>query len=435
MTASQTNLSRREQLAVWLTSKDNPYFARSYVNRIWGYLMGAGLIEPIDDVRAGNPPTNPVLLDYLTEEFVRSGFDVRHMMRLICQSRTYQLSVATNQWDKDDQINYSHAIARRLPAEVLLDSVYRVTGSVSKFPGVPPGTRAAELPDSGIELPSGFLTTLGRPARESACECERTSGLQLGPVMALVSGPTIADAIGDPGNDIARLVQQEKDDRKWVQELFMRVLNRPPTEKETQAALKSMGTIQQDHSKLVQARAEREQYWAPLQIKKEKERQENLARAKEELAKYEKELAPRLVEQEKQQKQQTAKLESELAAFEKEKLAPKVAEWEKSHASSVAWVKLDPTTLQANNKAKLVKQPDLSVFVTDEEGKSEYTFEARTDLKGITGIRLETLADPRLPENGPGRAKDGNFVLTEFDVKAAPQSNPGQAQKVVLQNA
>ena len=123
------------ELAAWLTSKDNPYFARSYVNRLWGYLLGVGIIEPLDDIRAGNPPTNPELLDYLTDEFVKSGFDVRHVMRLICKSRTYQLSVETNKWNADDKVNYSHALARRLPAEVLLDAVYRVTGSVSKIPG------------------------------------------------------------------------------------------------------------------------------------------------------------------------------------------------------------------------------------------------------------------------------------------------------------
>jgi WD40 repeat protein/mono/diheme cytochrome c family protein len=427
--------TRRERLAAWVTSKDNPYFARSYANRIWGYLMGLGLIEPIDDVRAGNPPTNPELLDYLTEEFLKSGFDVRHVMRLVCQSRTYQLSVATNRWNEDDQINFSHAMARRLPAEVLLDSVYRVTGAQSKFPGVPPGTRAAELPDSGVELPSGFLTTLGRPPRESACECERAGGLQLGPVMALVSGPTIAEAIADPNNEIARLAGQAPDDRKWVQELFLRVLNRPATEVEIQATLKTMGAIDVDHRKLVQARAEREAYWAPLQVKLEKQREENIARAKVELAAYEKELAPRLVEQEKQKQEKTEKLAAELAAYEKETLAGKVAEWEKKSASSVAWVKLDPQTLQANNKTKLAKEADLSVLVTDPEGKGEYTFEVSTDLKEITGIRLEALADPRLPKNGPGRAKDGNFVLTEFELQAAPKSDPGQMQKVELQNA
>src|SRR5262249_5629538 len=151
--------TRREHLAAWLTSKDNPYFARSFVNRIWGYMFGVGIIDPIDDIRAGNPATNPELLDFLTQEFIKTGFNVRHMHRLIGKSRTYQLALVTNKWNEDDKVNYSHALARRLPAEVLFDSVYAATGAQSKFPGVPVGTRAAALPDSGIELSSGFLTT------------------------------------------------------------------------------------------------------------------------------------------------------------------------------------------------------------------------------------------------------------------------------------
>src|SRR5262249_22181339 len=154
------------------------------------------------------------------------GFNTRHILRLICKSRTYQLSVEANRWNEDDKVNYSHASARRLPAEVLLDSVYRVTGSVSHFPGMPAGARASQLPDAGVDLPSGLLARLGRPPRESACECERGSGLQLGPVMSLINGPTIAEAIADPKNDLSRLVEREKDDGRLVNELFMRILNR-----------------------------------------------------------------------------------------------------------------------------------------------------------------------------------------------------------------
>ena len=135
-------------------------------------------------------------------------------MSLICKSRTYQLSVETNSWNEDDQINFSHARARRLPAEVLYDAIYRATGATSSFPGVAPGTRAATLPDVGVELPDGFLGNLGRPARESACECERSSNLQLGPVMALVSGPTVGDAISDPENAVAKLVGGSRRQRR-----------------------------------------------------------------------------------------------------------------------------------------------------------------------------------------------------------------------------
>src|SRR5204863_10029928 len=117
--------SRRQELADWVTSRQTPSSARSYVNRLWGYLFGVGIIEPIDDVRAGNPPSNPELLDHLTEEFIESGFDVQALMKLIAKSRTYQLSVATNKWNADDKSNYSHATARRLPAEVLFDALQK----------------------------------------------------------------------------------------------------------------------------------------------------------------------------------------------------------------------------------------------------------------------------------------------------------------------
>ena len=125
----QTSPSRREQLADWIASPNNRYFASSYVNRLWGYLLGVGLIEPIDDIRAGNPPTNPELLKALTKDFVDSGFDIQHMLKTICKSRVYQHSVKTNKWNVDDTINYSHALPRRLPAEVLFDAIHVAAGA------------------------------------------------------------------------------------------------------------------------------------------------------------------------------------------------------------------------------------------------------------------------------------------------------------------
>jgi hypothetical protein len=200
--------SRREQLARWITSKENQYFAKSYVNRLWGYLFGRGIIEPIDDIRAGNPPTNPELLDG--------------------KSRVYQHSIATNQWNADDELNNSRAIPRRLPAETLFDAIHLATGATPRLPGVPVGFRAAELPDAGVSLP--FLEDFGRPVRESACECERSSGMVLGPIMKLVNGPTVADAINDPNNALVDLEKSEPDDRKAISELFLRFLARQPTE-------------------------------------------------------------------------------------------------------------------------------------------------------------------------------------------------------------
>ena len=127
-------------LAHWIDHQDNPYFARSYVNRLWGYLLGVGIIEPIDDIRNGNPPAIPDLLDYLAEEFIKSGFNVRHVV-VHLHVPNVSLSIETGTWNADDRTgDYSHAIARRLPAEVLLDAVYRVTGTTSKFPGLPEET-------------------------------------------------------------------------------------------------------------------------------------------------------------------------------------------------------------------------------------------------------------------------------------------------------
>jgi WD40 repeat protein len=425
---------RRIELAAWLTSKDNPYFARSYVNRLWGYLFGVGIIEPLDDIRAGNPPTNPELLDYLTDEFVKSGFNVRHIVRLICTSRTYQLAVETNNWNADDRVNYSHAIARRLPAEVLLDAVYRVTGSRSKFPGVAEGTRAAALPDSGIELPSGFLTTFGRPARESACECERTSGLQLGPVMALVSGPTIGDAIAEPSNELNRLVTAENNDAKLIDELFVRILGRSATPDEIATCRSDLQLIDADHRRLAENLGKREVEFALKRPQLERDRVAAIASAQAALTAYEKELAPRLAQKEKEKAAATVRLEADLKTYETTVLAKKNAEWEKAQSTAIRWKTLEPSSLQATGKVRLARQPDGSILAGGNNPHSSvYTVVAETDLFDITGFRLEVISDESLPSKGPGRAPDGNFVLTEIEVFAAPKADPKQVKPVKLQ--
>lgn len=426
--------SRRDHLAAWVTSRDNPYFARSFVNRLWGYLFGAGLVEPIDDIRASNPPTNPDLLDHLTQQFIASNFDTRHVIRLICTSRAYQLSIDTNKWNEDDKINYSHALARRLPAEVLYDAVHRVMGSISKLPGVKPGTRAAELPDAGVDLPSGFFTTFGRPPRESACECERSSGMQLGPVMALVSGPTIADAIADAGNELTKLVAAEPDDRKLVNEILLRVLNRPASDTEIDATIKSMQRIDQDHAKLTASLAEREAHVKPIRAKQEQDRETAIAKTKDELAAYEKELAPKLAQLEKEKAEKAAKLDAELREFEKT-LEPKLADSLKQQPTAVAWQTLQPKALKATNGAKLTAEPNGMVVAEAKDGPVDYTFTTELDTKDITGIRLEVLADDSLPGRGPGLAANGNLVITEFELKAAAKATPRQLKPVKLEKA
>ena len=242
---SAADTSRREQLARWVTSPQNQYFARSFVNRLWGYLFGVGIIEPIDDIRAGNPPSNPELLEALERDFVNHGFDIQHMFRTICKSRAYQHSVKTNRWNEWDEINYSHAIPRRLPAEVLYDAIHIATGSQPNLPGVPAGFRAAQLPDAGIPVP--FLDDFGRPVRESACECERSDSMVLGPIMKLVNGPTVSEAITDSKNALTRLVAEQTDDRKLIEEVFLRFLARYPTADELQLSLQAVESVGQDY--------------------------------------------------------------------------------------------------------------------------------------------------------------------------------------------
>ncbi len=230
---------QRESLAEWLTSSENPMFAKAGANRIWSYFMGRGIIEPVDDIRTSNPPSNPDLLDALTKDFVDSGFDMKHIMKTLARSRTYQQSIKTNKWNKEDTINFSHATARRLTAEQLLDAIGVATGSQPKFQGVPKNFRAVQLPDSRVK-DDGFLKLFGRPERESSCECERTTEVSLAHAMNLINGPTVANAIIDPNGRIAKLLKDNKDDRVLVEELYLATFARLPEENEYTTAVEHL---------------------------------------------------------------------------------------------------------------------------------------------------------------------------------------------------
>ena len=410
--------TRREQLAAWMTSPDNRFFASSYVNRLWGYLLGVGIIEPLDDIRAGNPPSNPELLEYLTKEFVAHGFDARHVLRLVCKSRTYQLALTTNRWNEDDRINYSHALARRLPAEVLYDAVLRVTGATARLPG---GVRANQLPDSALDLPSGFLANLGRPARESACECERSSELGLGSVMALLSGPAVADAIGDPKNAFAKLTENQPDDAKLVEEIFLRVLNRAPAEAEVKKTLAVWSTIEAENRALLAELDAKEKEQAPVIAKAEAERLTNIETAKKELARYEAEVAPKLAEAEKKRLADLAAAEKAVTDYEAQKLAAAQANFEATAPAArtyTGWTPLEFAEVRASNGITLTKQPDGSWKAGGARpSTTEYVLKSDTKLAGITGILLEVLPSADEPAFGPGRFSDGNFVLGEIALK------------------
>jgi hypothetical protein len=219
---------RRDALADWLTSKENPYFAKAIANRMWSYFVGKGIIDPVDDIRASNPPSNPALLEALTKDFVAHAFDLRYLMRTIVNSRTYQASIVTNEWNANDRDNFSHAIPRRLSAEELMDGVSSAAGVRARFPEVPENTAASQLVDPHIGR-EGFLDVFGRPPRESSCECERRSDFSLPQALNLVNGRTISDAVADPNGRVARLVLSGKSDEVVVNELYLAALGRPPT--------------------------------------------------------------------------------------------------------------------------------------------------------------------------------------------------------------
>ena len=231
---SGTN-DRRQAFATWLTAPENPMFARAGVNRLWSYFMGRGIIEPVDDIRTSNPPSNPELLDALTKDFVENGFNMKHIMKTIARSRAYQQSIKTNKWNRDDEINFSHGVARRLTAEQLLDAIGIATGSRPKFQAVPKNFRAVQLPDSQVK-DDGFLKLFGRPERESSCECERTGEVSLAHAMNLLNGPTVADALIDPAGRIAKLTKSDADAGAIVEELYLATLARMPSETETAKA-------------------------------------------------------------------------------------------------------------------------------------------------------------------------------------------------------
>jgi hypothetical protein len=227
---------RRQALAAWLTAPDNPYFARNVVNRYMAYLLGRGLIEPIDDVRATNPPSNPELLDALAADFVKSGYNVKHLLRTILRSRLYQLESRPTPTNAADSRFYSHYHVKRLAAEPLLDAIDAVTGVPTKFEKVPLGTRAIELPDARYN--NYFLNTFGKPRREGVCECERVSDPNLAQALHTLNGDLVTAKIADPRGRVAHLLAAKKPHEEIVTELYLAALGRRPSGQEHEACRK-----------------------------------------------------------------------------------------------------------------------------------------------------------------------------------------------------
>lgn len=228
----------RRILADWIVAPTNPWFARHMANRVWAHFLGRGLVDPVDDVRATNPPSNPELLDALAQHLIAEKYDVRQLIRAIAASRVYQLSATPNETNERDELNYSRALFKRLDAEVLLDAVCQTTGMGEKFQGVPNGYRAIQLWDS--KVPHYFLKLFGRPVRHSACECERNTEASVAQVLHCLNSPEIQAKLAHESGTVERMVEQISDDAALADELYLTFYSRFPTDTEKQTAVEYM---------------------------------------------------------------------------------------------------------------------------------------------------------------------------------------------------
>ena len=222
----------RLRLAEWMRGPENPYFARSLVNRYWKHFFQRGLIEPEDDIRDTNPPTNPALLSALEQHFIASGFDLKELVRVITRSNTYQLSQVPNEHNVVDQQNYSRYYPRRLQAEVLLDAIAALTGTQTDFANLPAGTRAVALPDNSYNRSSALLRVFGRPEGASVCECERVQSSSLAQSLHLINSQEIKSKLASPTGRANRLTQEAKPLDAKIEELYFTALSRKPTAEE-----------------------------------------------------------------------------------------------------------------------------------------------------------------------------------------------------------
>ncbi len=246
---------RREVLAKWLASPDNPYFAKNLANIVWAHFMGRGIIHEVDDVRVSNPAVNPELLEELGNRFTSYNYDFKKLVRDICTSRTYQLSTQTNETNATDDRNFSHATLRRMRAEVLLDVITQVTDTKNKFQGLPLGARAVQISDG--QTTNYFLTTFGRATRETVCSCEVVMSPNLSQALHLLNGETVNQKIQE-GQLIARRLQENKTPEEIVEELYIRCLCRLPTDKE-RAEIAAILAEQPDKQKALE-----DVFWALL---------------------------------------------------------------------------------------------------------------------------------------------------------------------------
>jgi hypothetical protein len=234
-----TDEDPRQKFADWLTSPKNPFFARAVANRYWAHFFGRGIVDPLDDMRVTNPPSNPELLDALAQTLIDNRYSLKALVRTICKSRTYQLSSTPNEFNATDKQSYARYYPKRLQAEVVFDAVARVTDSPSAFPGLPSDryapTRAIMLPDESFA--SYFLDVFGRPQRISACECERVNEASLAMSLHLLNSNEVQDKIARNGGRADQLAKDARPDAEKVTELFLWAIGKTPTEEQLKLAL------------------------------------------------------------------------------------------------------------------------------------------------------------------------------------------------------
>ena len=238
----------RLKLADWMGTPDNPFFAKALVNRYWKHFLRRGLIEPEDDIRDSNPPTNPELLDALEKHFVASGYDLKALIREITRSSTYQLSATPNDSNIADQQNYSRYYPRRLQAEVMLDAIDDLTLARTDFPNLPPGTRAIALPDNSYNNASPFLRVFGRPDNASVCECERTQTSSLAQSLHLMNAGDVKGKLAKAAGRADLLAKSQAPIEERIAEIYLAAFARKPTAEELATAVAFMNETQTDEA-------------------------------------------------------------------------------------------------------------------------------------------------------------------------------------------
>ena len=225
---------RRRALAAWMTGPDNAFFARNIVNRYWGYLLGRGIVEPVDDMRVTNPPSNPELLDALAKEFVTNGYDVKKLLRRILTSDVYQLSSSPTPENKPDEVFYTKYAVKRMAAEELLDAINFATGTTDKFPNLPAGMKAVQLPDPNVQ--NYFLDTFGRPPRQITCECERSAEPNMAQALHLMNSDFVQNKVASGSGRVGKMLEAKKSDDEIVDELYLVTYSRVPSPDERMKA-------------------------------------------------------------------------------------------------------------------------------------------------------------------------------------------------------